>query len=245
MPILVQFGITLEPIADNPCARRHVRPNETADLSGRGIGQDSDACATSDVALLIDALVLSSTGHGFLFDGAHDHRLIGILTTTSVALLLPAAIERLINLNEIIQLEIVTVLGQRMTQFMTPEPCSSIADGEFSADHEGGHAPFVMGSEIRRHEPLTKRRAGLVENRASGDGMLMAAFGALKDARAGGEVIRLGRLALVASKTVGHPRSDSAWIQASSSRYLSQNARKPDIIHLQWTETITVLWAVQ
>jgi hypothetical protein len=61
MLIFVQSGIALEPIADDQRAGLDVGTDEAANLLSRGVGENGDPCATSDEALLVDALLTFST----------------------------------------------------------------------------------------------------------------------------------------------------------------------------------------
>src|ERR1035438_6285686 len=106
MAVFVQLRIALEPVADDSCASLHVRPDEPANLDSRGVRQDGDACAASNESLIVDALVIGVTAHRPLLDGTDHRDLAASLRPSTVALLLPAAEERLVNLDQVFQLEI-------------------------------------------------------------------------------------------------------------------------------------------
>jgi hypothetical protein len=69
--------------------------------------------------------------------------------------------------------------------------------------HQGRNTTLVMADEVSGHEPLTQIGTGLVKDGASRDRVLISAPGALENTRASGKVICLGRLVLVASKSIG------------------------------------------
>ena len=202
MPVVIEIGVALEPITADLRASVHVCPDKLANLIRSGVRQDSNTCAASDVSLLVDTFIRLLGVNWSLLDGTDDHGFVGILGTATVAFLFPPAIERLVNLDQVVQLEIRGIIGQSMAQLVAHQPGRIIPDGKLSADHHGRHAPFVMADEVRRHEPLTQIGAGLVENGATRDRVLMAALGALKDAGPRRQMIRFGTLALVASKAI-------------------------------------------
>jgi hypothetical protein len=197
----VQSRVSSEPIRDDLRTRAHVGTDEAAQLNRGGIRQNGDPCAASDVALPVDALVFGFPAHWPLLDRAHDHRLARRLCATTIALLPPAAIECLINLDQIIQLEIIC-LGQGMAQLVAEQPRRRISNAKLAADEHGGHATLVMSNQVSSEEPRAERCARLVEDRASRDGVLVAARGALEDAWACIQMVRLDGLALVASKAI-------------------------------------------
>lgn len=158
---LGQPGIALEAVADNGRSSLDIGTNEAAKLFSRGIRQNSDPRTTSDEALLVDAFILDSRRADLLHRTDHHRFALG-LRRTSVALLLPAAIERLIDLHEIVQLEVGAVIGQGVTQLVAHEPSCVVPDGKLTADVEGRHAPLVVGDQVSGDEPLAERRAVLL-----------------------------------------------------------------------------------
>jgi hypothetical protein len=157
----VQSRVSGEAVRDDLRTRAHVGADEAAQLDRRGVRQDSDACAASDIALPIDALALGFAAYWSLLDGTDHHRLARRLCATAIALLPPATIEGFIDLDQIIQLEVIG-LGQSVAQLVTEQPSRRVSDTELAADEHGGHAALVMADQVRRHEPLADGGARLM-----------------------------------------------------------------------------------